>query len=62
MRKLDQTTTGSLSRGTANPEVLCSVRQCKHNRGGYCGADNIRILGSTAQRHSETECGMFEPS
>ncbi|HHV76715.1 MAG TPA: DUF1540 domain-containing protein [Syntrophothermus lipocalidus] len=62
MKILPQHTTSSLTQGSANPEVLCSVRQCRHNRDGYCEADNIKIMGSTAQRHSDTECDMFEPA
>lgn len=47
-------------KGGANPEVLCSVSRCKHNRGGYCEAANIRISGGNAERDSETECNTYE--
>lgn len=47
-------------RGGANPEVLCSVKKCKHNHNSFCQAENIRITGSNAAKDSETECAMFE--
>jgi len=47
-------------KGGSNPEVLCSVKNCKHNRRGYCTAENIRISGNEASSDSETECNMYQ--
>ncbi len=62
MRSLPQGPTASLTQGVANPAVLCSARNCKHNRKGHCSADNIVITGSAAEHTTDTACDMFEPA
>lgn len=62
MKSLPQGPTASLVQGVTNPAVLCSARNCKHNRKGHCSAGSIVITGSAAQYQSDTECDMFEPT
>lgn len=40
-------------------EVNCKATNCVYNADGYCDADHIGIVGSSAVSSEQTECGSF---
>lgn len=41
------------------PEVMCSARECYHNNGGRCSANNIMISGDGSRSMDGTYCETF---
>lgn len=42
------------------PCVHCDAGNCMHNEGHSCNAEQIDILGTTAQKADQTICSSFQ--
>lgn len=50
----------SVGTATEHTGVACEACDCKHNHETECHADKIGIVGASASRQENTECGTFE--
>lgn len=48
-------------KGTMNPTVLCTAKNCTYNEDEKCEADKVNILGSDSPEAKGTECQTFSP-
>ncbi len=49
-----------LNRGGYNmAKINCYVNECSHNKSGECYANCVDIVGSSAQKDTDTCCGSF---
>jgi len=40
-------------------KINCQVNECSHNKSGECYANCVDIVGSSAQKNTDTCCGSF---